>query len=892
MASSSLRSVPSTPLDDLRALLVSRTEDDPAFPSRLLQMLQKLRQLALPKLEEQLVNPMASKALIRAILEAIPKIDWPDWVPILGRQMEKEPDLGHFDRGCIALGCIGNKAALTELLRLKALRGDTERQLILNRELEPFTPIQPVEVYLTRLMEGAANPRTAQIAGKALASLATIDHLTDLLEIYRRGESLSRHLALRVMAGLSSPLVIPVLFALFSDTVEECRETQQLVDLLERSQVVPKTQTRDEMLKILADRLAERAPKELGDLRHALGTEGSDPAPWVKALEDFINGPFESHLLEGFGLLLENKVARFGSLVTERLAASRNRLAGYAAAVDTLAETLVQETKTGRVELQHLVPKFSEAMKAGAGGDGLLIAFARLVPADAVDLLGETLKDPDIDRRRRFLEAVGSREEDAFVPFFLKALEDPFVEVATLAMHHLGRLPSSFPVLLEGFNSGQTEKVRTAIRVWGENHTRAALESILGFVQVDSRDELVVEGVDALANLCEPASAAPLLALLHDGKPRNLQLSLARALGALKTPEGSLGLLDKAPSLKVPQVLLLCLKGALAAFPSFRNPFPESRLPDLQALILRCCDEREGEGQREPAILATQELFSFEAGIYGLLKDTFSQFVAELRSKDAWDKDQLDAITNVIRELTRRNASLAQITEKESNIREQLHKVPASGPLRAEALLGLRESLQDPELLLRPPFVAELAATVLAGIKAPGAEWRDQAHLCQIAGKLGTQELIPPIRDLYHRATGLGLRSATREALLALGLTEADLNRRGPIHSILILEPSAFFLKRLTTALEATGRTVRGTTQRSEAEKMLRSEPVDLVITEREEGGTDLVAWLLDQWNQERLRYALVSTSHRDPLSVEAPWIIGTLFKPYPMEQLIHSLEN
>lgn len=892
MASSHLRSVPSTPLDDLRALLASRTEDDPAFPGRLLQMLQKLRQLALPKLEELLLNPMSSKALRRVILEIIPKIDWPDWVPILGRLLEKETDLGLFDRGCTALGSIGDKAALLELNRLKAVRGDADRQLILNRELEPFNPIQPTGVYIGRLQEGLGNVRTAQIASRALASLATTEHLTDLLEIYRRGDSLARHLALRVMSGLSDPLVIPVLFALFTDTIEECRETQQLVDLLERSQVLPRAQAKNEMLKRLEERLQERASSELKDLRNALATEGTDPAPAFKALQKYVNGPYETHLLEGSGLLAENKVARFGSLIAERLESSRNRLVGYASAVDTLAEALVHEAQGGRVDLGQLVIKFSEAMHSGAGGDGLMIAFARLVPPDAKELLADALKDPDFDRRRRFLEAVGGREEDAFVPFFLQAMSDPIVEVATLAMHHLGRLSSSFPVLLEVFKSGQTEKVRMAIRVWGENHTYAALEPLLAFVQSDPRDELVVEGVDALANLGEPSSIAPLLTLLHDGKPHNLQVALAKALGGIGTPEASLGLLDKAPSLKVPQVLILALEGALMAFPHFRNPFPEDRLPDLQALILRCCDEREGEGQRERAILATQNLYTFDAGIYEFLKETFSQFLGELRNKDSWDKDQLDAVSNVIRELTRRNASLAQITEKESTIREQLQKVPASGPGRAEALLGIRESLQDPNLLLRPLFAAELAATVVAGIRAPGAEWRDQAHLCQIAGKLGSPDLIPPIRDLYSRATGLGLRSAAKEALLTLGLTEADLNRRVPIQTILILEPSAFFLKRLTTALEATGRTVRGTTQVKEAEEMMVSSPPDLVVTEREEGGTDLVAWLQNQWQRERFRYAIISTSRRDALGLDAPWIIGTLYKPYPMEQLLQSLEN
>lgn len=892
MASSHLRSVPSTPMDDLRALLASRTEEEPPFLGRLLQMLQMLRQLALPKLEELLLNPTTPRGLRRVILETIPKIDWPEWVPILGRLLEKEPELGLFDRGCAALAAVSSKAACMELSRLKTLRVDSERQLILNRELETFQPIQTIGFYLSRLQEGQGNPRSALSAGRILAGLASIDHLTDLLEIHRRGDALSRHLALRIMTGLSEPLVIPVLFALFADTAEECRETNRLIDLLERSQVIPRAQSRDEMLTLLESRLQDRAPAELAKLRDAIAAEGGDPSPVMEALKNFVNGPLETHLLEGFALLFENKVARFGSLVAERIDQSRTRLLSYTSAVDDLAEILVHEAHSGRIDLDQLLRKFGEALRNNAGADGLLISYARVIPPDAQGPLDEALKDLEIERRRRFLEAVGSREEDAFVPFFIKALDDPIVEVATLAMHHMGRLPSSFPVLLEQFQSGQTEKVRRAIRVWGENHTQASLEPLLGFIQVDARDELVVEAVDALANLRAPSSTEALLSLLHDGKPKALQVSLTKALGVLETVDASLGLLDKAPKLKVPHVLFLSLEGALAAFPDFRHPFPEQRLPDLQALIQRCCDEREGEGHREAAILATQELYTFDSGVYEFLKETFSQFLAELRTKEAWDKEQADAIGNVIRELTRRAASLALITEKESNIREQLQKVPPAGPLRAEALLGIRESLSDPTLLLRPPFAAELVATVLAGLKAPGAEWRELAHLCQIAGKLGSLELIPPIRDVLSRATGIGLRSAAKEAILALGMSEAELNRRIPIHTVLVLEPSAFFLKRLTSALETAGRVVQATTQRAEAEKLLASNPPDLVISEREEAGNDLVEWLEGQWQQGRFRYAILSTSRRDPLGIDAPWIIGTLFKPYPMEHLVQALEG
>ncbi len=873
-------------------MLSNYAEEDSAFPQKLVLTLKKLRQLALPEMEERLHNPTTPKSLKRAILEAVPKADWPEWVPLLERLLEREQDLGLFDRGCLALGAIGNRAALEGLRTLKSLRADADRQLILNREMEPFQPIQNLEVYLNRLGEGQGNPRHAIVAGKVLAGAATLDHLPDLMHLHRRGDALTKHLAFRVLDGIPSLVIVQMVLAIFLEMANESQETQLLADLLERSQVIQRTQAREEMLHLLEGRLAERAPQEISDLRAALLEEEADPTEALEALKDFVMGPFEEHLLEAFGLLAENKVARFSGLVAERLEAVRRDIGNYTGSVDAAAESLLRYALAGKISPGELIPAFWEALHRGAGGDGLLIAYARLVPPADQEQMSESLQDPDIDRRRRFIEAVGSREEDAFVPFFLKALNDPILEVGTLAMHHLGKLPSSFPVLLEGFRTQQTDKVRTAIRVWGENHTQPALEPLLAFIQADSRDELVVEAVEAIHNLCAPSSAPVLLSLLHDGKPKNLQIALASALGYLGTSEASLGLLDKAPALKVPHVLILALEGSLSAFPNFRVPFPAPRVPDFLNLLRRCCDEREGEGQRERAMHATQGLYVFDPATYETLKEMFSEFLAELRGQENWDKERTEAISVVIRELTRRCASLAQITEKEEAIRAQLQKVPAQGPTRAEALLGVRESLQDPDLLLRPEFAAELVAFVREGLDRGSAEWRELAHFCQIAGLLGNPDLVAPIREIHLRASGLGLKSATREALKALGLSEGDLQKRLPIRSVLVLEPNGFFQKRLAGAIEGSGRSVKTAFQRAEAEALLTQAPMDLVVSEREDGNGDLLQWLQTQWQRGAFRYALISTSRRDALGLEAPWVIGTFFKPYPMDQLIHALEG
>ena len=64
------------------------------------------------------------------------------------------------------------------------------------------------------------------------------------------------------------------------------------------------------------------------------------------------------------------------------------------------------------------------------------------------------------------------------------------------------------------------------------------------------------------------------------------------------------------------------------------------------------------------------------------------------------------------------------------------------------------------------------------------------------------------------------------------------------------------------------------------------------MLTESKDAEGDLAAWLEQQWQQNRCRHALVSTSSRDIGDLaQSPWVIGILFKPYPLEQVLRALE-
>lgn len=886
------RHAPLTPLDALRGLLRDYSEGDAALQNRLVQSVQALRRQALAVLGPALRQPGSSRALRRAILQLAARFDWPEWASHLRQALLQETDLGVFDEGCAVLGALGTREALEALVALQAARGDSDRQVILARELNQLQSPQGLAHHLGRLQEGAGNPRLAQQGARHLAVLAQEEDFPAIRDAFLAGDEVTQRLALRLLGGLPGAGTTAFLAGLLDHTRRELLDAQELQALLRRTESVPRAAARETFLGLVADRFRDRAPQAAGALRDLPAREDLDPAALLEPFR--AEGATEGFLLEALALLLESKVARYTAFHSETQATNDARLGHLADRLEQASERLAHRVDLGLALPGEVLPAMTEVFHDRLGGDGFLFAFLRLVPASDAAILEAVLSEPEVGRRQKCLDALGTREDDALTAFFLKATQDPIVEVGHLAMHHLGKLPGSLPALMALFESGHPEQMRRAIRAFAENRTEEAAEPLLAFVQKDSQDDLLVEAVDALANLGVAKAAAPLLELLHDGKPLALQISLARALGLLASEEASLGLLRKAPQLKHPQVLILCLEGALSAFPGFERPLPEAELPALLQLVDRCCDEREGEGQRLRAVLAMQNLYVLDREAYERLKDRFSDFLFDMRAKDSWDRDSNDRVAAVVKEMARRSENLGQLAQRETDLRGRLAKLPPDGPRRVEALLQLRDALGAPGLILRPELGRSLGDLVREGLRAEGLEWREVAHLCEIGGLSRQVDLVEPIRDVYLRASGLGLKSAAREALRQLGLSESDLSRRPPVRSILVLEPSAFFRKRVVTALTSNGAwEVREAGSRSEAETLLGEAPADLLVSERQDGEGDLAPWLEIQYGRGRIRALVLSTATRDLGELEGlPWVLATCFKPYPMEQLLQGLEG
>ena len=885
---------PQTPLDALRGFLHALCQGEIHDTGPLAGLVQAAGRASLKDLSARLGAPGTPRTVKKAILALVNRYDWPEWAEVLEAVLRTEADLGCFDDAAAVLGGLATRGGLEAMQRLLQARKEPDRGVILSRELGFYQLVHPVPHYLARLAEGQSNIRLAQQAAKALVATAGREDIPALEEAFRAGDDLCQRLVLRIIGGMPSPEAGAWLLELLGGLREEFLDNHQLDGVLTRVGALPRASAREAIHQLVVERFKDRDPETTSRMVMAVDQEEVPQGPMLDTLRPQAQGACDQFLLEALALLLESKVARFNAFQAETQDAVDRRQAQIQIQAALAAEQLAFRVAHGATPFEEAFPVLRAAFRSRVGLDGLLNAYLSLVPCEDREALDELMADPEPARRAKCLHALGAREEDGLTPFFLRAIQDPIVEVGQLAVHHLGKLPSAFPALKALFDSGQVENMRLAIRVFGENRTAQATDLLLPFIQKEGRDDLLVDAVEALAGLKVASAIGTYLELLHDGKPLALQVALVEALGALGLPEASLGILHKAPQLRQPEVLHLALEGVLSAFRDFEHPLPTEHLPTFMGLVERCWDPREGEGQRLRTITALDGLYTFDRKTYDSLKERFGDHLFAMRTQESWDRESNDRVAEAVKEMGRRSDNLGQLARKEADLKARLSGLHAAGPARMDDLKAIRDLLADPELILRPEMGAEVAGKVAQALAQSPAEWRETALLCEVGGLSRNAGLVDAIRDIYQRSTGVGLKSAARTALAALGLTAEAMEKRPPVHTVLLLEPSGFFRKRLMTPLLADGRwQVQEAGSRGEAQALLEAAPVDLLISESADAEGDLAGWLEAMWEARRFRGVLLSTANREAASTcGGSKLVAALFKPYPIEALLDMLQG
>jgi hypothetical protein len=303
--------------------------------------------------------------------------------------------------------------------------------------------------------------------------------------------------------------------------------------------------------------------------------------------------------------------------------------------------------------------------------------------------------------------------------------------------------------------------------------------------------------------------------------------------------------------------------------------------------VERGCDPREGAGHWLTVAATLGDLYVFDAGLYDRLIGRFSTALVEMRRKPNFDRKSYDLVSDVIKKLSRRAAKLSTIEDRERALRMAIKEIPPSGAARMQVLLRVRESLSDAEQVLGAECAEALVSFLAPELAREDIDFSELDLLCTIAALSGQRRMVTALDDLHMHGGSSGVRALARKSLLALGLSEAEIDRRKPIQSVLLLEPNSFFRQRLAPTLESAERRVVVASRREEADAILAEGGVDLVISESHDAAGELWTWLEAAWRQRAFRYLLLSTSDHDPGPLTGrPWLIGRLLKPYPPDRL------
>ena len=887
-----------TPLDLLRRVLSEFSSTDEEFSRRLSHKLGEIGKNSLPVMADFLTRPGTS-ALRKAVLKVIPKHDWPEWSALLFDVLSKEQELAVFDEGCAVLAAIGTKSSWKALQRLKTIRTDRSRQVILDRELSELDARQPLSYYIGRLAEGENNPRLTAMGARMVAVLAGPQDIPTLAEAFQEGDKLVKRQLLRIIPCIQCPETTEFLVNALESMAAGLVDNFNLQDIIQRLGKMPRPTARQECQNLVTKYFRDQAGPIVSDLNTALGQQGAETASFFDALEEIESNSIGAFSLEALRLMVEGKLAKFSVVLTERAEEIGTRVEELSLVIEYVSAALARLVKEGGAKVEEILPHFRTVYNMRLGGNIFLESYVDLVSHQDTDILDEFLADPDYKRRFVIMNAIGAKEDDSFVDFLLKATKDSIVDVGQLAVQHLGKLRRGQEIFLDYFKSGEAEKMRLAIWGFKEIQLQEAADLLLEFItkdleggSVNIRNDLLIEAANAISSLRVDRATPTLLQLLHDGQQLKLQVALAEALAALETPEAALGLLSKSKNLRHPEVLIIALEGALPPFGSFDNPFPEENFEDFKSLLERCCDDREGGGQRFAAYCTLENLYILDVATYEIFEERIAEYLSSMRTGQNWDKEVNERLAGIVKIIAKRCERLKQLNQKETDITTLMERTAPKGSLRSETLFSVRSKLEDPDLILKAEMARAVASYVQEQLKVTDQDWKDQANLCEIAGLCRQKSLIDPIKIIYKRSSGIGLKNAARNALIKLGLTEAEINRREPIATILLLEPSAFFRKRMAEALKGSW-DVREASSKEEAEKMLTEAKADLLITECIGTGDELLKWLQPMCENNLFKYAYICTSTYDLAALGEPsWLIGVLHKPFPMERLIESLRE
>ena len=616
----------SSAIDHLRALLDHLDGTQRSHQLDFFRAILTAGPACIPELDVRLPGSRAPKALRQLAMEASFYFPWPDWVPILSRILRYEAEFPIFETGTRALGRVGNQEALEALRELLAMRQGADFKEVISGVLAETDPAEAFNHYLSRLLEGSANPGVANEAAQRLASLVDGDCLEPLKALAQHSDLLVFRHALQLIANVHTRESADALMAFLQEN----------------------------HLEVLADRA----------LKEALGTLRALPPPAAReaaqsALKTLRENPGAHSVLHSFYTQVviateDAKAASYQAVLTQTGEAMHMRSRRLGFAVDATAEGLAGMVARGLVQAKPVLELMTAAYKDQTGREGLARALARVVPSWDFDLQSLIMAGPDGAQRAAAVEILGDRKEEDLQGILLLACKDPLTDIAERAIFHVGRLGSAEALARDLLHRAAPEDVRLGLRMVMDHRYQSLVPDLLEMLKTANREDLALAAIEALGAVGAAQAAEPLLEMLHSGQSPRLQSALALALRDLKLPEVAMALGAKADELRQSSLHVVAVEALGAAFDA-AHPLPYEQGPRVLDHLQHAWNDRNPWALRLRMILALQNLNLDNGELWRTLSDMTQEVLAEKRPTGVWSPTEVHQVQACIKEFSRRS---------------------------------------------------------------------------------------------------------------------------------------------------------------------------------------------------------------------------------------------
>jgi HEAT repeat protein len=620
----------SSSLDHLRTFLDHLDGDDRSHQLAFFQGILEAGPDAIAELDGRLPGSRAPRALRRLTMEASFYFPWPGWVRIHQRVLRYEADHEIFVTGVRALGRIGTEPALEALRELNAMRQGEAFTETLAEVLSQTDPREAFNHYFSRLLQGSANAGVANEAAQRLLQLVDGGSIEALRTLAQHPDLLVFRHAIVLLAHVFTKEAAEALRAVFLESHLEVLGDRGLKEAMAAFRTLPPAAA------------AEAAGAALDALDSA-PRKGGDPG-----------GLLSGFYLEVLGATQEGKASQLGSLLAQAAEAMHLRSRRLGFAVDAAAEGLVEMVAKGQIAGPAVLDLLVESYREQTGREGVARAIARLVPAQAQEIHRLILDGPDGAQRAAAVEILGARAEAALQPVLLQACRDPLADIADRARFFLGRLPDAEDIASGLLRAQAPADFQLGLQLVSEHRFRGLVPDLLVLLKAATREDLVLQLVEALGAVASDQAIEPLLEMLHSGQSPRLQTAIAQALRAMGSLKAARTLCAKADEIKLCALHVIAVEALAAAHRGTGGPLPLDAGPLLRDQARAGWNDRNPWPSRLRLVLALQSIGLEAPEVWRDLAGLVEEALAEKRSPTAWSTEELHAVQAAAREFARR----------------------------------------------------------------------------------------------------------------------------------------------------------------------------------------------------------------------------------------------